>query len=144
MSHIYKRGVFILNAFLIIGLVVHSVILFIINGKINCINISNIDQIFLWRWLAEKINSICNLIYIIGHILLMYVSIKRKNYFSLKSLLLYIGIQTVLMFVCTVPFGVLDLEFLGDYLFPIWSMIIDVVVIFLIYIVICYKNKKVG
>lgn len=86
----------------------------------------------LWRHRAEFIFSVSCGIYIVGHMILGYIAAKKYEYISPKSIFLYYLIQIALMFLCTVPFEILDSKYFGDYLFPIWGTGVALLIILLI------------
>lgn len=129
-----KNILLVLDAFLILGLLSYAIILFTINRTLNPVDISvgniTVEQRLYWREIAEKICAVCNVIYILGHVLVIYNSIKRKVRFSLKTLGFYFLTQIGIALICVVPFGILDRAWFYDYIFPLWNIILTTSLLF--------------
>ena len=143
-----NKKLLILNGLLVFGLLVYSTIFLVINKNFNPLEISGSDYDIvhvrlLWRRVAELVFAGCGLVYIIGHVLMVYVAVKKRSLSSFQMDFLYLILQIGLMFMCTVPFALFDLTYLGDYLFPIWGMIGVVLFLFIVTVVIrIYQKKK--
>ena len=51
-----------------------------------------------------------------------WISIKKRETAALKKILLYFVTQVFITIVCTVPFGLLDMDFFSDSIFPVWGI----------------------
>lgn len=144
----FKRWVFFLNILLVCGLLVHSLIFFTINKAINPIGIvaAETEQLLsrriLWRMVAETTFAFCGAVYLIGHIIIGWISIRNGDEKPLKKILLYYVMQVFLMIVCCIPFGLMDISFLGDYVFPIWGTVGTISLILILYVVACLFARK--
>ena len=120
-----KKFVFALTVFLVIGLLSHSIIFFVINKALNPAEISGqmelVQNRLAWRKTVETVFAFCSTIYCLGQIVLLCAEIKKKLLPPWRSIIAHFIAQVLLMLVCTVPFGILDADFLGDYLFPVWG-----------------------
>ena len=137
-----KRTIIILDAFLFFGLFSHSVILLILNNTLvpGEIAFSDGSVRLMWRQAAEVIFSICSSIYVIGHFILFGMTLAQKNARSFRTICLYFVFQIVLLCSATIPFAVLDMNYWGDYIFPVWGTGIHL--IFLIASAINFYCKK--
>lgn len=124
----YKKWTLTLSFLLAFALLVHSLIFLIINKTINPIEIMSegVGQEYIrrisWRKIAETVFAVCSSLYCIGNIVMCWISIKKRETAALKKILLYFVTQEFITIVCTVPFGLLDMDFLSDYIFPVWGI----------------------
>ena len=124
----YKKWTLTLSFLLAFALLVHSLIFLIINKTINPIEIMSegVGQEYIrrisWRKIAETVFAVCSSLYCIGNIDMCWISIKKRETAALKKILLYFVTQVFITIVCTVPFGLLDMDFLSDYIFPVWGI----------------------
>ncbi len=135
-------SILILNLIFFGGLLIRSVIFFLneINFDFARAADAELQTWFLWRKRAEFIFSASYDIYIMGHIIVCYNAARKNAYISLKSIALYYLIQIALMFLCTVPFEILDSKYFGDYLFPIWGT--GVTLLLILFIMSAYEFVK--
>lgn len=130
------RKVFIFDIILILGLLSYAIIFFTINKTLNPLDIAgehiSAEIRLFWRGLAEKICAVCSVIYVLGHSLVIYNAIKQKVHFSLKKLVFYFFVQIGIMLACVIPFGLLDHVYFFDYIFPLYSLVILVSVLFVV------------
>lgn len=146
----YKKWVLKFDFLLVFGLLVHSIIFLVINRTISPSEIigSNIeivrDRLF-WRQIAEALVGVCGISFCIGNIFLVWMIIRSHKIVSLKMIFLYFATRVLLMGICTIPFGLFDLFFLEDYIFPIWSITGTMGVILLVLIITqsFYKHKNI-
>ena len=124
----YKKWTLTLSFLLAFALLVHSLIFLIINKTINPIEIMSegVGQEYIrrisWRKIAETVFAVRSSLYCIGNIVMCWISIKKRETAALKKILLYFVTQVFITIVCTVPFGLLDMDFLSDYIFPVWGI----------------------
>lgn len=139
-----KRTIIILDAFLFFGLFSHSVILLILNNTLvpGEIAFSGASTRIMWRQAAEAIFSICSSIYVIGHFILFGMALGQKKSRSFRTICLYFVFQIVLLCSATIPFAVLDMNYWGDYMFPVWGTGIHLIFLFLIASAINFYCKK--
>lgn len=136
-----------LDFLLAFGLVAYAVILLTINNIFDPTdhlgaNIELAKQRFFWRELAEKVCTICGILYVCGNILMFCSAVKKQRFVSVADVCGYFVIQVSMMFLCVVPFGLFDFGFFGDYIFPIWSIagaLFCVLAIYSLYYI--YKQK---
>ncbi len=131
-----KKILLILNGFLVLGLLGSSIIFFILNKVLNpadiASNLSAVELRFFWRDFAGTMYTVCKLIYIVGHIVVISTAMINRITFSFKILVSYYLLQIVIMFLCVVPIALLDSTYFTNYIFPLWSLIITLVLLFII------------
>ena len=145
----YKKWVLKFDFLLVFGLLVHSIIFLVINRAISPSEIigSSIeivrDRLF-WRQIAEALVGVCGISFCIGNIFLVWMIIRSHKIVSLKMIFLYFATRVLLMGICTIPFGLFDLFFLEDYIFPIWGITgtMGVILLALIAAQAFYKREK--
>lgn len=146
-ENIQKKSLLIFNILLIFGLVTYAMIFLIINKNLNpgdiLENYEAINQRLFWRGVAEAICSLFGIIYTIGHIFVIYSAMRKKLYIPFQKILIYFIVQVGMMFVCVIPFAIFDLGYLGDYVFPIWSIAGILLLILITYAVNCLYNRKI-
>ena len=86
-----KKIILILDMLLFVGLLVYSVIFLIINKSLNPATIAgnDIHIRLMWRQAAETIFTVCSFVYVIGHILIIYLFASRRISASLRTIFLY-------------------------------------------------------
>ena len=118
----YKKWTLTLSFLLAFALLVHSLIFLIINKTINPIEIMSegVGQEYIrrisWRKIAETVFAVCSSLYCIGNIVMCWISIKKRETAALKKILLYFVTQVF------ITIGLLDMDFLSDYIFPVWGI----------------------
>lgn len=132
--HYKYRKIVLLDSLFMLGLLLYSIIFYVINNALEPLGIvgEQVKQRLFWRNIAEKICALSSTIYIVGHIFVIYNAIKQKQRFSIKQLSLYWGLQIAIMLVCVVPFGIFDQGYFHDYIFPLYSLVIAIVLLFII------------
>lgn len=140
----YKK-IFLFDVLLILGLLIYAIIFFVINKTLNPLDVAgghlSAEQRLFWRGVAEKICALCCVIYILGHVLVIYNAIKQKVHFSLKELAFYYFMQIGIMLACVVPFGILDHVYFFDYIFPLYSLMFITSLLFIISIFTIRRRK---
>lgn len=134
----YPKVLLILNALLLCSLLLHSFIFFFINTYYNPyrffhIPLDNAQLHHIYtagRSIAELISSICGKIYLIGHFIVLF-SQKRKVPAPYICIIYFLA-QIIILLFCTLPFALVDSLSFGDYLFPIWNIIIGLVIFWII------------
>lgn len=141
-----KKIILALDVTFIFGLIAYSVILLIINKTLNPLHLSGFDyeaihQRFFWRWLAERIFSLCSLVYIAGHIGALCFTMKKKIPIPTGLVFFYFLIQIGISLLCVIPFALFHLDAWGDYLFLLWSVIIILFLLFLTFAIAILSKK---
>ena len=130
-----KRVILALNIILFGGLLVFSVIFFVVNIIWNPMKPQNAGfnfyRHFFWRSTAEIIMLICGRIHLIGHGVVLLIALVRKKILSAVKLTVYYIAQIFLMLLCIAPFFCMDTDFRWDYsyivlltasrLLPLWG-----------------------
>ena len=142
-----RKGIIILNVVLFLGLFVYALILFIINKKLNPASYLNTELWelrFFWRRIAEKTSNFFCDVYIIGNIIMAYELLKNRYIFSLSIIAKYYLLETIIMFAIVLPFTFFDIKSWGDYFFPIWSLLIRLLLICINYLLISLFRQQDG
>lgn len=145
MHNIIITAISTFNIALVLGLLLYSIIFIVINKKFNPLEIraEEIHLRFLWRKIAENIVSICSLVYSLGHFIMLYLYVKKHWKIEFRKIGGYFISQIILMFGCTVPFAMFDVAYFGDYLFPIWGLIGNLLLMLIIVIInLLYQKIK--
>ena len=128
-----RKYLLILSAVLAVGLLAHSIIFFATNKAFDLAKIALQPEFaqhrLTWRNIAEVSFSICGTIYTLGHLWILFVETRKKSFPSQHNIIMHFIVQLLLVVACTLPFGLFDQIFLGDYLFPIWNTLIMLVII---------------
>lgn len=141
-----KKIILALDVTLMLGLIAYSVILLTINKTLNPSHFSGFDyeaihQRFFWRWLAERIFSLCSLVYIAGHIGALCFTMKKKIPVPAGLVFFYFLVQIGILFLCVIPFALFQLDDWGDYLFPLWSVIVILCLLLLTFAIVTLYKK---
>ncbi|MDL2293229.1 hypothetical protein LJC60_01205 [Ruminococcaceae bacterium OttesenSCG-928-D13] len=135
-----------LGVLLIFGLCAYSVTLFVLNRTLNPQEIAgNFELLELrlsLRIAAERICSICTSLYLLGHLVLFNYTLIKKKPVPIPTTALYATAQIVIMFVCTVPFALMDMGSFADYVFPVWGTAISLSALTILYIPVCFWATK--
>ena len=135
-NHNRYKKIFLLDILLILGLLAYAIIFFIINKTLNPLDIAgehiSVERRLFWRGAAETICALCSALYILGHVFVIYRTIRQKVHFSLKELAFYFIVQIGIMLVCVVPLGLADRVYFYDYIFPLYSLITIASVLFIV------------
>ena len=117
------------------GILIYSAILFAINRIYPPAATTSPEllaaRMFL-RHTAETAVGICTGLFQLGGILLIWYLIRRGRAVPFGRLLPPFFATPGAMFLCALPFTLLDRTFWGDYLFPIWGRLITVALFLLI------------
>ena len=129
-----KKWLIILEIVFVIGFLVHSIMLFVLNKTMPPAEIARVGQkAYLARLdrlqTKDKILAYSQVVYNLGLVILAYNAFRLKMRVSVGKALLYPITQFVVMLLCTGPFALLDRQFWGDYLYPIWGEALIIAVI---------------
>lgn len=117
------------------GILIYSVILFAINRIYPPATTASTELLaarMSLRHAAETAVGICTGLFQLGAILLIWHLIRRGRAVSFRRLLPPFFATPGAMFLCALPFALLDRAFWGDYLFPIWGRLVTVALLLLI------------
>ncbi len=140
----YKIVIMILVAIMLAGILVHSSVLWIINKFLSPEKFSYatvegsmlIDMRLSMRRFAETANGMCSLIFLVGIIVKLSIFIRKRYNIELRKLFSFFFATVMAMFICVGPFVLTDKSFWGDYLFPVWSIVLNMILIFSIFLII--------
>jgi len=131
-----KNIVIALDAFLILGLLGYAIGFFIMNKRINpmdtSVSYATVEQRLFWRGFLEKIYTASSVVYILGHVIVIYNALAKKIRFSFKSVAIYFFAQVGIILLCVVPIGLFDYAYFGDYLFPLRNMMVVLSLLFVV------------
>jgi len=137
----YHKCIRILDVILVIGLIAHSIIFLIINKSINpkeLMGIWNEETMHMrlyWRQCAEIIFAVGGLVYCVGLVIVLWKSASKRVKIPLKDIVVYLIMQIITMLLSTVPFGLFDIMFFDDYIFPVWGTTGILILLFATYII---------
>ena len=143
----YHKHIRSLDVILLLGLIAHSIILLIINKSINpteLMGIWNEETMHMrlcWRQCAEIIFATGGLVYCVGLVIVLWKSTRKRVKIPLKDIVIYLIMQIIMMFLSTVPFGLVDIMFFDDYIFPVWGTTGILILIFAAYTILSSKNQ---
>ena len=131
-----KKYTMLLCLLLIVGLLTHSVVLWMINCMLNPVEVSSqlLLHRLMWRKFAEAIFACCSAAYCLGQIILLYHAVKKKKLPLWRNLLAHCIVQLFIILACVLPFGLIDRGFVADYLLPAWTVAGLVVVLTAVWI----------
>ncbi|MDW7667577.1 MAG: hypothetical protein SCJ93_02030 [Bacillota bacterium] len=149
----YKVVTSILITIMLVGILIHSGMLFTLNRLLPTRELSYataeyasvVNMRLSLRQFAERFVAISSIVSIVGGIVILYNFIKSKHVISFHKIFIFFFVTIVVMFACVVPFALYDKAFWGDYFFPIWSILIIMILFFLIMIIsnfIKYHREK--
>lgn len=138
LADIYKNKWIwmLLRGALLAGILFHSLVFFAIN-KFYPLSGANysvelLEQRISCRVFAETISGGCSGIFIFGSMLLAFSILRNGSLRDIRRWFGYSALTVFLMFVCTVPFAMIDPSFRGDYLFPVWGDTLVLIVLFIL------------
>ena len=129
-----KKVLLLLDLVLIAGVLAHSVILLALNKSWDpqvVLGTEHAAAYLGWRETEQKILSVCNLIYFVGHLVIWLGLIVKDQLPAFRYVLLYFAVQAGLLAIGTVPFGLFDRAYFGDYVFPVWNMVWELLLLLL-------------
>lgn len=131
------------------GILIYSAILFAINRIYPPAATSSPELLaarISLRHAAETAVGICTGLFQLGGILLIWYLIRRGRAVPFRLLLPPFFAAVGAMFLCALPFALLDRAFWGDYLFPIWGRLVTVALLLLILsgvnLYLCYRARN--
>lgn len=124
-----------------VGTLIRSIILRILNEFFNprtliADNFNAINMRFFWLRISNNIFSICVSIFLIGSIAMLYFFAKNTSSVPLYKIFLYFLTSIATMFGIAGLFAITDIDFWADYLFPLWSILIGMSILFFISVII--------
>ena len=136
-----KKWLLILECVLVLGFLLHSAILLVLDKTMPPSEIARAGQeayLVRYNWLkiGDRVITGFKLVYNIGLVVFAFVILKRKENVRIKQVLLYPVAQFVLMLIITGPFALLDRTFWGNYLYPVWAEAVIIAEITLMFLLI--------
>lgn len=101
--------------------------MFLSSGGIN-----TPDTRFFWLQISDTIFSVCSSVFFIGCVFILYFFIKNAPFISFHLMLSHFFKSVIPMFGIAGLFAITDFDFRFDYLFPLWSILIQMALLFLI------------
>ena len=129
----------ILSIILLAGTLIYSGTLFILNicippGQtpyITAAGTNLLETRLLIRRISEITYGICGATYLIGTAVLLWSLVKSESVISKKMLLLLPAFTIMSVFLCVMPFSLLDETFAVDYFVPILNMVVNIPLLFI-------------
>ena len=129
---------------ILLGILFHSSVLFYINITIPPDVLSGTDLIntrLALRATAEKVFSLSSVLSMLLSVILLYLYIKKGSHIPYKKLLYGFISLTILAFLFSLPFSLLDKAFSADYMLPLISSWPAITVLFLILMLLNWGKK---
>lgn len=129
-----KKALLLLDLVLIAGLLAHSVILLTLNKSWDpqvVLGTEHAAAYLSWRKAEQAILSVCNLVYFVGHLVILLGLIVKDQLPVFRYVLLYFAVQAGLLVIGTIPFGLFDRAYFGDYIFQVWNTVWEVLLLLL-------------
>lgn len=129
-----KKALLLLDLILIAGLLVHSIILLVLNCNWDprtVLGTEHMEAYLSWKEAGQTALAGCGLLYFIGHLVILIGLVVKDLLPAFPAVLLYFAIQVGLLAVGTVPFGLFDRAYFGDYIFPVWQLLGEVLLLLL-------------
>ena len=101
--------------------------MFLSSGGIN-----TPDTRFFWLQISDTIFSVCSSVFFIGCVFILYFFIKNAPFISFHLMLSHFFKSVIPMFGIAGLFAITDFDFRFDYLFPLWPILIQMALLFLI------------
>lgn len=130
---------------ILLGILFHSSVLFYINITIPPDALSSTDLVntrLYLRSTAEKVFSLSSVLSMLLSIILLYLYIKKGRHIPYTKLLYGFISLTILAFLFSVPFSLLNKAFSADYMLPLISSWPAITVLFLILMLLNWGKKS--
>ena len=101
--------------------------MFLSSGGIN-----TPDTRFFWLQISDTIFSVCSSVFFIFFVFILYFFIKNAPFISFHLMLSHFFKSVIPMFGIAGLFAITDFDFRFDYLFPLWPILIQMALLFLI------------
>ena len=134
---------------LILGILVHSLVLFMVNRHLNPDTptpqedyLEAMSQRISWRNFSQSICDISVTIYQYLQALFLFSIWQTRQKIAGKVLILYPISQVALFFLLPLLFGIWQPNWLADYVFPVWGMLGGFAILYLIFCVFYFFTQK--
>ena len=134
-------AVIILIAIVLLGILAHSLLIWIMNSYFKVAsgtvvyedNQAYINMRFALRDIADAIARMCNSVFGIGCVAMVYPTITVANAIKTRKLITIFSLSIMAMFACVIPFAIIDEVYhLIDYILPIWSALPPLLLLLLV------------
>lgn len=137
-----KITILVLVIIMLVGIVIHSTVLWTINRFLSPTDFTNgtVDYVSAVKTrlslhqFALLAIGICSTIFLVGNIAMLCFFIKKCPTVAFHKLFVLFFAIVAAMFACVGPFAIADKVFWQDYLFPLWSILPVMVLLFIILI----------
>lgn len=134
---------------LILGILVHSLVLFTVNRHFDPYtptpqedHVEAMSQRISWRNFSQSICAISVTIYQYMQALFLFSIWQTRQKIAGKVLILYPISQVALFFLFPLLFSIWQPDWLGDYVFPVWGMMGGFGILYLIFCVFYFFTQK--
>lgn len=131
ISRPYKTTVIFLLALRPMGILLHSIVLWVANRFFSLGGSPPAQDpaaAFRTRFSVLQIgraaNEICATAFLVGCLVLLYYFVRKSPFIPFHKLFFPFVAAAIALFLCAFPFILLDPSSWGDYLFPIWSALV--------------------
>ena len=133
----YKIIIIVLIAIMSLGILLHSSVLYTLNKSFQPTELSYkatdssvINTRLSLRQFSETVNGICTTIFFIGSIVMLYSFIKAGSAVAFHKLFLLFFATILPASIFAGAFAVMDKIYFMDHLFPLWSILAIVLLLF--------------
>lgn len=134
---------------LILGILLHSLVLFTVNRHFNPgsftpheDHVEAMNQRISWRNFSQSICAISVTIYQYMQALFLFSIWQSRQKIAGKVLILYPFSQVALFFLFPLLFGICQPNWLGDYVFPVWGVMGGFAILYAIFCVFYFFTQK--
>ncbi|MGF6375164.1 hypothetical protein M2140_000198 [Clostridiales Family XIII bacterium PM5-7] len=135
---------------LVVGSLIYSGTLFILNLSIPVEKMTSLtnreilaleNRIIIRRGI-EIFYSVCEIVYFVGTIIVLWKSVTVKTTLKIKELLIFPAGTIIALFLCNIPFALMDEYFAVDYFIPVFEVLGNILLVFTIACVVTFMKDR--